>query len=97
MSHPFTLSQGASPIEQLSAPAAPSSPVPEHSPRSKRHSLPRPSGQHASWQDHIQDTSEGPQAQVARDSPWYKVLKESHSEAFSLGYQSSEGGQEVVL
>ena len=35
-SHPFTLSQGASPIEQLSAPAAPSSPVPEHFPRPKR-------------------------------------------------------------
>ena len=33
-SHPFTLSQGASSIEQLSAPAAPS-PVPEHSPRPK--------------------------------------------------------------
>ena len=46
LSHPFTLSQGASPIEQLSAPAAPSSPVPEHSPR--------PSGQHASWQDQVQ-------------------------------------------
>ena len=35
MSYPFTLSQGASPIEQLSAPVAPSSPVPEHSPRPK--------------------------------------------------------------
>ena len=36
MSHLFTLPQGASPIEQLSAPAAPSPPVPEHSPRPKR-------------------------------------------------------------
>ena len=35
-SHPFTLSQGASPIEQPSTPAAPSSPVPEHSPRAKQ-------------------------------------------------------------
>ena len=36
MSHPFTLSQGASPNEQLSAQAAPSPPVPEHSPRPKQ-------------------------------------------------------------
>ena len=35
-SNPFTLAQGAFPIEQLSAPAAPSSPAPEHSPRPKR-------------------------------------------------------------
>ena len=34
-SHPFTLSQGASPTEQLSAPVAPSSPAPEDSPRPK--------------------------------------------------------------
>ena len=31
-SHPFTLSQGASPTEQAPAPAAPSSPAPECSP-----------------------------------------------------------------
>ena len=36
MSHPFTLSQGASPAEQLSASAGPPLPVPEHSPRPKR-------------------------------------------------------------
>ena len=35
-SHPFTLSQGASPIEQPSALVAPSSPAPEHSSRPKR-------------------------------------------------------------
>ena len=34
-SQPFTLSQGASPIEQSSAPPAPSSLVPEHSPKPK--------------------------------------------------------------
>ena len=45
MSHPFTLSQGASPIEQPSAPVAPSSPAPEHSPRPKQLApLTRPSG-----------------------------------------------------
>ena len=36
MSHPFTLSQGASHTEQPSASAAPAAPVPEHSPRPKR-------------------------------------------------------------
>ena len=35
-SHPFTLPQGASTIEQPSAPAAPSSHVLEHSPRPRR-------------------------------------------------------------
>ena len=37
MSHPFTLSQGASSTEQVSAPAAPSPPVPKHSLRPKWH------------------------------------------------------------
>ena len=36
MSHPFTLSQGASPTEQPSASAAPLALVPEHFPRPKR-------------------------------------------------------------
>ena len=36
ISHPFTLSSGASPNEQLSAPVAPYSLVPEHSPKPKR-------------------------------------------------------------
>ena len=35
-SHPFSLSQGASPSEQVSAPGAPSPPAPEHSPRPKQ-------------------------------------------------------------
>ena len=35
MSHPFSLSQGASSSEQVSAPMAPSPPVPECSPRPK--------------------------------------------------------------
>ena len=42
MSYPFTLLQGASPVEQLSAPAAPPLPVPECSPGSKTTLLPRP-------------------------------------------------------
>ena len=41
-SHPFTLSQGASPTEQPSASATPS-PAPEHSPRPKwQHPSPDP-------------------------------------------------------
>ena len=36
MSHPFTLSQGASPAVQPSTPAAPPAPAPEQSPRPKR-------------------------------------------------------------
>ena len=44
-SHPFTLSQGASAAEQLSAPAAPPMPAPKQSPRSKRwHPSPDPVG-----------------------------------------------------
>ena len=35
MSHPFSLSQGASSSEQVSTPMAPSPPAPEHSPRPK--------------------------------------------------------------
>ena len=36
MSHTFSLSQGASPSEQVSAPGAPSPPAPEHPPRPKQ-------------------------------------------------------------
>ena len=43
ISHPFTLSQGASPIEQPSALVASPSAVPEHSPRPKqKHPSPDP-------------------------------------------------------
>ena len=49
-SHPFTLSQGAFPIEQLSAPMAPSSPQLECPPQVQEATpLPRPSGWHACW------------------------------------------------
>ena len=42
-SHPFNLSQGAPSTEQASAPVAPASLVPEHSPRPKQqHSSPDP-------------------------------------------------------
>ena len=83
-SHPFTLSQGASPIEQPSAPVAPP-PVPEHSPR--------PKWQHPSL-DPVDDTplggtiskatsEESPISKQWEIPPLYKVLTWSHSEAFS--------------
>ena len=46
--------------------------------------LPRPSGQHTSWQDHVQgDLRRAPSSKQQEIPPWYKVLKQSHSEAFS--------------
>ena len=45
MSHLFSLSQGASPSEQVSAPRDPSPPAPEHLPRLKQcHPSPDPPG-----------------------------------------------------
>ena len=85
LSHPFTLSQGASPVQQPSTPAAPPAPVPEQSPRPKRwHPSP----------DHVDSmplggttskaTSEGsPSSKWQEIPPWYKILKQSHSEVFS--------------
>ena len=47
-------------------------------------SFPRPHGQHASWQNHVQGTSEGPLSSKWQEvPPWNKVLKQSYSEAFS--------------
>ena len=85
MSHPFTLSQGASPIEQLSAPVAPSSPVPEHSPMPKRqHPSPDPVDDMPLGRTTSKATSEGPPSSKQQEiPPWYKVLTQSHSEAFS--------------
>ena len=85
MSHPFTLWQEAFPIEQLSAPAAPSSPVPEHSPRPKRqHPSPDPVEDMPLGRTTSKATSEGPPSSKQWEiPPWYKVLKMRHSEAFS--------------
>ena len=67
-SHPFMLSQGASPVEQQSAPAAPPTPVPKQSPQAQNvASFPRPCGQHASGWDHIQgNLRRVPQLQTVR-------------------------------
>ena len=84
-SHPFTLSQGASLIEQPSAPAAPSSPVPEHSPRPKwQHPSPDPVHDTPLGGTTSKATSEGPPSSKQQEiPPLYKVLTQSHSEAFS--------------
>ena len=85
MSHPFTLSQGASPIEQPSAPVAPSSPAPEHSPRPKQqHPSPDPVDDMPLGGTTSKATLEGPPSSKQQEiPPLYKVLTWSHSEAFS--------------
>ena len=98
MSHPFTLSEGASPIEQPSAPAAPSSPAPGHSPRPKRqHPSPDPVDDMPLGGTTSKTTLERPPSSKWWEiPPWYKVLKELLS-SIQLGHQSSEGGQEGIL
>ena len=84
-SHPFTLSQGASPIKQLSAPAAPPSPVLEHSPRPKQwHPCPDPVDDMPLGATTSKATLEGPPSSKQWEiPPLYKVLIWSQSEAFS--------------
>ena len=84
-SHPFTLLQGASLIEQLSAPVAPSFPVPEDSPRPKRqHPSPDPVDDTLLGGTMSKATLEGPSSSKQQEiPPWYKVLTWSCSEAFS--------------
>ena len=84
-SHPFTLSQGASSTEEVSAPAAPSPPVPEHSPRPKQQHLSpdavdiTPLGGTTS-----KATPEGPPNSKWQEMlPLHKVLTLSCSEVFS--------------
>ena len=70
MSHPFTLSQEASPIEQPSAPAAPSSLAPEHSPRPKRqHPSPGPVDDTPLGETTSKTTLEGPPAPSSKRFP----------------------------
>ena len=85
MSHPFTLPQGASPIEQLSAPAAPSSLAPEHSPRPKQqHPSQGPVDDMPLGGTTSKTTLEGPPSSKWQQiPPLYKVLTQSCSEAFS--------------
>ena len=85
MSHPFTLSQGASPIEQLSVPAAPPSPAPEHSPRPRwQHPSPDPVDDMPLGRTTSKATLEGLSSSKQQEIlPLNKVLTWSHSEAFS--------------
>ena len=85
MSHPFTLSPGASASKQPSVPAAPPSPASDHSPRPKRW---HPSTDPVDVMPLSGTTSKtnlegSPSSKQWEIPPWYKVLKWSHSEAFS--------------
>ena len=84
-SHPFTLSQGAFPTEQPSAPAAPSSPVPEHSPGPKQqHPSPDPVDNMPLGRTTSKATPEGPPSSKWQEiPPLHKVLTWSCWEAFS--------------
>ena len=85
MSHPFTLSQRASPVEKQSAPAAPPMPVPKQSPRPKRqHPSPDPVESMLLGRTTSKTTLEGPPSSKQWEIlPWNKVLKPSHTEVFS--------------
>ena len=85
MSHPFSLSQGASSSEQVSAPMAPSPPVPEHSPRLKwQHPSLGPVDVLPPGGTTYKATPEGPPSSKWQEvMPLHKVLTWSHLEAFS--------------
>ena len=73
------------PTKQPSTPAATSSPVPEHSPRPKRQDpSPDPVDNMPLGGTTSKATLDGPPRSKQQEvSPWYKVLKQSRSEAFS--------------
>ena len=85
LSHPFSLSQGASPAEQPSASAAPPVSVPEQSPRPKRQlPSPDPVDSMPPGGTTSKATAEGPLSSKQQEvPPWCKVLKQSCSEVFS--------------
>ena len=70
-SHPFTLSQGASPVEQHVHPSSSSHTSAQAVPQAQKvASFPRPCGQHASGWDHIQGN--------LRRAPQLQMCKRSH-------------------
>ena len=85
MSHPFTLSQGACPVKQLSASAAPPAPVPEQFPRPKRwHPSPDPVDSMPLGGNYVQGSLRRASSSKWQEvPPWNKVLKQSCSEVFS--------------
>ena len=85
MSYPLTLSQRTSPVEEQSAPAAPSVPVPKQSPRPKRW---HPSPDHVDSMPVGRTTSkttleEPPSSKQWGVPPWNRTLRQSCLEAFS--------------
>ena len=95
MSHPFTLLQGASPIEQPSAPVAPTSPVPEHSPRPKRqHPSPDPIDNMPLCRTTSKATSKGPpQLQAVRGSTPAQGTQTEPPRSAQPGHQYSKGAR----
>ena len=92
-SHPFTLSQEASPAKQLSAQAPPPLPVPECPPRPKGNTPPQTHGWHASWWDHIQgNIRRAPQLQMARGPTLVQGTQAEPLRSIQLGHYPSEGG-----
>ena len=83
-SHPFILSQRASPVEEQPTSAAPPMPVPKQSPRPKRqHPSPDPVKSMPLGRTTSKMTLEGPpSSQWQEILPWNKMLKLSHVEAF---------------
>ena len=84
-SHPFTLSQRTSPVEEQSAPAAPPMSVPKQSPRPKRwHPSPDPVESMPLGRTTSKKTLEGPPSSKQWEvPPWNKALKPSCTEVFS--------------
>ena len=97
-SHPFTLSQGASPIEQPSAPAAPSSLHLSIPPGPRGDTPPQ-----TQWMTCLlagpcpRQPWKGPQLQTVRDSTFIQGTNMEPLRSIQLGHQSSEGDQEGVL
>ena len=85
MALPFSLSQGASSLEQVSAPMAPSSLVPDHSPRPKWwHPSPDPVDISPLSRTTSKATPEGPPSLKQQGTPpLHKALSQRQQEAFS--------------
>ena len=83
-SHPFALSQRASPVEEQPTSATPPTSVPKQSPRPKRWCpSPDPVVSMPLGRTTSKMTSEGPPSSKLQEvSPWTKVLKPSYMEAF---------------
>ena len=89
MFHPFSISQGASPSQQGSAPGALSPPVPEHPPRPKQwHHSPDPMDVSPPGETTSKTTPEGPPSSKQQElMPLHKALIQCCQEAF--GWDSS--------